>query len=159
MDLRRALLLFAIVLGLAAIASSITRPSDGGGDDTNADRATETTGDSSDPPAATPSPGTPPVDPTTIRFSSSGKRELRKLEPGRPATVLVTVDVPGQVEIPSLGLTQPAEPVTPARFDLLVPQAGSHRIVLRPADAEAGEAPIGTLEVVAKPGELARNGR
>jgi hypothetical protein len=150
MDLRRALLLFAIVLGLAAIASSITRPSDGG-DATNADTTPTTTGDSSARPAADSRPGTAPVDPTTIRFASGGKRELRKLEPGRPATVVVTVEAPGQVEIPSLGLTQPAEPVTPARFDLLVPEAGSHRILLRPADADLGEAGIGTLKVVAKP--------
>ena len=59
------------------------------------------------------------------------------------------MDAPGQVEIPSLGLTQPAEPVTPARFDLLVPQTGRHPIVMRPADAAAPEAPIGTLKIVA----------
>ena len=138
------------MLGLAAIASSITRPSDRDGDTTNADKATETTGGgSSARPAAAPSPGTAPLDPTTIRFSSAGTRELRKLERGRPATVLVAVDAPGQVEIPSLGLTQPAEPVTPARFDLLVPQTGRHPIVMRPADAAAPEAPIGTLKIVA----------
>jgi hypothetical protein len=149
MDLRRALLLFAIVLGLAAIASSITRPSDDGGDGTTTDGATETRGESGIQPAATSAPGTPPVDPATIRFSAGAKRKVQKLEQGRPATVVVTVKVPAQVEIPSLGLTQPAEPVTPARFDLLVSEAGSHRIVLRPADADSDVSQIGTLKVVA----------
>jgi hypothetical protein len=147
MDLRRALLLFAIVLGLAAIASSITRPSDDGGDATT-DGATETTGRSG-APAATSVPGTPPVDPATIRFSPGAERKAQELEQGRPATVVVTVKVPGQVEIPSLGLTQPAEPATPARFDLLVSEAGSHRIVLRPADADSDGSQIGTVKVVA----------
>jgi hypothetical protein len=148
MDLRRALLLFAIVLGLAAIASSITRPSERDGDGTRTDRTTATTNDSGTQAAAAPKAGTAPVDPTTIRFPPGGKRQSRKLERGRPATVLVAVDVPGQVEIPSLGLTQPAEATTPARFDLLVSEAGSHRIVLRPADSEARRTPIGTLKVV-----------
>jgi hypothetical protein len=149
MDVRRAVLLFAIVLGLAAIASSIMRPSDRAGGGTDADSATETTGGSSARPAATPVPGAPPVGPTTIRFSSSRKVKLRKLERGRPATVVVAVDAPGQVEIPSLGLSQPAEPVTPARFDLLVSQAGRHAIVMRPADSAAAAARIGTLKIVA----------
>lgn len=132
------------MLGLAAIASSITRPSD-----RDADDATVTTSGDEARPSATPSPGAAPLDPTTIRFASGGGRESRKLERGRPATVLVKVDAPGQVEIPSLGLTQPAEPVTPARFDVLVPQAGNHKILVRPADGGALEASIGTLKVVA----------
>lgn len=136
------------MLGLAAIASSITRPSDDGGDTTTTDSATETRGDSGAQPAAGPAPGTPPLDPATIRFPSGAKREVQELEQGRPATVVVTVKVPAQVEIPSLGLTQPAEPVTPARFDLLVSEAGSHRIVLRPADADSDVSQIGTLKVV-----------
>lgn len=135
------------MLGIAAIASSITRPSDDGGDDTSADPAGETTGSPASQPAAAPRPGTPAVDATTIRFSEGGKRERRTLEAGRPATVVVAVEAPGQVEIPTLGLTQPAEPLTPARFDVLVPEAGRHRIVLRPAVGGASVAPIGTVEV------------
>lgn len=134
-------------MGLAAIASSITRPADRDGADTD----TSTTGATSDPgtrPAAAPSPGAAPRDPTTVRFSAGGKRELRTLERGRPATALVSVEVPGQVEIPSLGLTQPADPLTPARFDLLVSDEGAHRILMRPADADAEASPVGTLKVV-----------
>ena len=139
------------MLILAAIASSIARPPerDRAGDDTSA-RTTETGGAPTAPAVAAPRPGRAATDLTTIRFSAGGRRELRKLEQGRPATVLVQVDAPGQVEIPSLGLTQPAEPLTPARFDVLVPQPGSHPVLVRPA-APSGtrEAPVGTLKVLA----------
>lgn len=147
------------MLGLAAIASSITRPSERDGDGAGADGTTATTGGSGTRAAAAPKAGTPPVDPTTIRFSGGERRQSRKLERGRPATVLVAVEAPGQVEIPTLGLTQPAEPVTPARFDLLVPDAGSHRIVLRPADSESRETPIGTLKIVSAPDLAPSKGR
>jgi hypothetical protein len=133
--LRRALLLFAIVLGLAAVAASFSRS----GDD-----APES------PPAAAPeqptiSPGRSGEPPATLRFNAA-RDQTRRLEVGRPATVEVAVDEPGQVEIPLLGLSSPAEPVTPARFPIFGSEARRYPIVFTPAAGDE-EVPAGTLVV------------
>jgi hypothetical protein len=114
--IRRALLLFAIVLGLAAIAASVSR-------------SPEESGESDSQPAAPseaeqlPSPSVTSGDAAPV----SGVRELvfeadrdqtRRLDAGQPATVLVEVDEPGLVEIADLGLSAPAAPLTPARFEI-----------------------------------------
>jgi hypothetical protein len=144
-DLRRALLLFAIVLGLAAIASSIARPPE---DDDKRDArvpATESSGR---------------VEATSVPDASAGERTIR-LRPGikkkswrliarRPATLIVAVAEPGQVEIPKLGLVQPAEPLTPARFDLLISTPDRIRVFLRAASGNGGRRPLGSIHVAPK---------
>lgn len=131
MQLRRALLLFAVVLGLAALAASVAPPPDKERDRT----ATE----------AVPSPR-PQAQPAEIRFESGVERPpRRRLAAGSPATVRVNVDVPGQVEIPGLGLIQSAEPGTPALFDVLVPEAGRYEVVYTPLDGRPRR--IGVIDV------------
>jgi hypothetical protein len=144
MELRRALLLFAIVLGLAAIASTIARPPDRGGDDTTDTAA------SAPPPSAT-SPGAKTPQPTTIEFRSAAKPQTLELELGQPATVLVDVETPGQVDIPSLGLTDTGEPLTPAMFEILATEPGSHPIMVQPAASETLPSKVGTLKIVPVP--------
>lgn len=141
MELRRALLLFAIVLGVAAIASSITRPR--GGDDDGAP-STDTAGRT---PPARPAPAARSTRPTRIELRAC-KRQTCELQLGQPVTVVVDVDVPGQVDIPSLGLTEPAQPLTPATFDLLPGEAGRHDVTLAPAGSDAAPTEVGTLKVV-----------
>jgi hypothetical protein len=142
MELRRALLLFAVVLGVAAIVSTIARPPEGGDDEPapTADRPAPTVG-AAGPGATTPKP-------TTLEFRPTAKPTTRRLEVGRPATVLVDVKTPGQVEIPSLGLTDAGEPLTPALFEVLVTDPGSHAIVVQPAGSETLPSKVGTLKVV-----------
>jgi hypothetical protein len=142
-DLRRVLLLFAIVLGVAAIASTLAGPRDdgGGGGDTS---ATDTAPKA--PPPTEPTAQAPRT--TTIEFATTAKPRTRELEVGRPATVLVKVEAPGQVDIPSLGLTAPAEPLTPALFELLASAPGSHAIVLQPSASQGLPSKVGTLKVV-----------
>jgi hypothetical protein len=136
--LRRALLLFAIVLGLAAIAASVSRQPQESGE--RAER----------PPAAapeeTPSVSAPP-ERSTVELTFNAEREKsRSVDSGRPATVFVEVDEPGLVEIPDLGLSSPADPLTPARFDLLVSKPDTYRIVFTPAAGDAAK-PAGVLVV------------
>lgn len=128
---------------MAAIASAIARTPDRDGDRAAESSAT-TTGPSA--PAAEPTPKSP--EPTTIEFRPAAEPQTRELEIGQPATVLVDVETPGQVDIPSLGLTQPAEPLTPAVFELLVDEPGSHAITIQPAAPETLPSKVGTLEVV-----------
>ena len=130
-NLRRALLLFAIVLGLAALAAGLSRSSD----------------NSDDPPAGRPTLTEPSVSgaPADIHFDASDPRR-RAVFAGQAAEVYVEVDRPGQVVIPGLGLSAVADPVTPARFDLLVQRTGSYPLQFVPAGNEPHER-AGTLVV------------
>ncbi len=140
MELRRALLLFAIVLGLAAIAASISRPSSQ--DETDTAATAPPRGRST--PTAGPAPG--PGPPAEITFEADLQPETETVPAKRALTVTVTAYEPGQVEIERLGLTAPAEPSAPARFDLL---AGSpERYALTFTPVKTGEQrKIGVIEV------------
>jgi hypothetical protein len=134
-ELRRALLLFAIVLGLAAIATSISRPPE------RRERAQE-------PQASAPVPSPRPGSSGSreIVFTPAARPPTERLEAGTPATVVVEVVESGQVEIEGLGLSGFAEPLTPARFDVLASREGSHRVRFRPAGTDEAQT-AGTLEV------------
>ena len=144
MELRRAILLFAVVLGVAAIVSSIARPPERGGDDAASDGAPAT----KQPKPSSSSSGSRTPQPKTIEFRSGAKPQTRKLEVGQPATVLVDVETPGQIDIPTLGLTDAAEPLTPAMFEVLATAKGNHAIMAQPATSDALPSKIGTLKVV-----------
>jgi len=135
---RRALLLFAIVLGLAALAASLSRPRDDG----NKEPAVSTTTQ-----APTVAPGTAGSKPPTVAFDAA-RDQTKKLAEDTAATVLVSVDEPGEVSIPGLGLTAAAEPVTPARFDVLAYATGRYELTFTPAAGDESEA-AGTLDVTA----------
>jgi hypothetical protein len=139
--LRRALLLFAIVLGLAAIAASVSRPPDESNE--RADR----------PPPVTETLETPSISPapprSTVELTFNAERDKsRSLDAGRPANVFVEVDEPALVEIPDLGLSSSADPLTPARFDVLVAEPDTYRIIFTPV-AEDTARPAGVLVVEA----------
>jgi len=135
--LRRALLLFAIVLGLAAIATSLSRPADES-DPEPASPPTETA------PTATPgSSSTAPA--VELTFAADGPRAQRVVA-GQAATVLVEADEPGQAEIADLGVSATAEPLTPARFEVLASTPGRYPISFTPTSGgEPRE--VGTLVV------------
>jgi hypothetical protein len=132
MHIRRALLLFAIVLGLGALVASLSRPAD--------ERRTETTArEPSGPGSATATPSPAPERPTALSFDAT-EDETKRLPEGRAATVEVAVDEPGGVQIPGLGLSAPANPLTPARFDILGTEPGRYELIFRPAATETSEA-------------------
>jgi hypothetical protein len=149
-ELRRALLLFAIVLGLAAIASSIAQPPErDNGESARPEQADSSSGGTADTtPSVSPQPDRPAASLTTIRFPAAAKPPTRKLEQDRPAMLLVEVAGAGQVDIPRLGLTQAAEPLTPARFDVLISDPGTYPIVVDPAGAGAPPRRGAVLRVV-----------
>ncbi len=140
MELRRALLLFATVLGLAAIVASVSRPPAEEGTDTVAESPP---GEQSTPTAG-PAPG--PGPPAEIAFEADLQPETRTVPAGRAATVTITAYEAGQVEIKRLGLTAPAEPNGPARFDLLAGSPETYAVTFTPV--ETGERrKIGLIEV------------
>jgi hypothetical protein len=139
--LRRALLLFAIVLGMAALVASLSQPPGQRRADTTPREPRE-----SGPPVATP--GAAPRLPPTLSFDVA-ENESKRLRVGRAATLEVSVEEPGDVEIPGLGLTDPAEPVTPARFDVLPTRPGRYELIFMPASGAANE-PAGSLVVTSE---------
>jgi hypothetical protein len=141
--IRRALLLFAIVLGLAAIAASVSQTRDDSGEGEEPPAAERGSAETSEPMLG---PGT---------AASGGVRELvfdverdqtRRVDAGQPATVLVEVAEPGLVEIPALGLSAPAQPLTPARFDVLRSDPDRVAITFTPVESDTPE-PAGLLVV------------
>ena len=138
MHLRRALLLFAIVLGLAAVAASVSRPRD---DDTPPTTRTEQT--QSGAPSELEGEAAPGSADVTFVVDHA---RARRIAAGQAATVIVEVPDAGQVSIDSLGMTSTAEPTTPARFDVLTSTAGRYPITFTPAGSSESLS-AGTLVV------------
>jgi hypothetical protein len=147
---RRALLLFAIVLGLAALAASLSRPSDDE-PDRPPEQAGTTTTDSTPQASPREEETTEVADSAATIELDATDDETRRLEAGRSASVEVAVQEPGQVTIPELGLTGAADPLTPARFDVLVTAAGRFPIEFIPAGSDETHA-AGTLVVTPQKG-------
>ncbi|MBA3261165.1 MAG: hypothetical protein H0T69_01550 [Thermoleophilaceae bacterium] len=144
MHLRRALLLFAIVLGLAAIAASVSRPRDAS-DRSDQIQSAPTTTDSGQAPTASPAPDGAPE---TVELTFvAGDPHPQRIQAGQAATVLVEVEEAGQVEIEGLGMSAVAEPLTPGRFEILTPTIGRHPITFTPAAGVEERRRAGTLVV------------
>jgi hypothetical protein len=126
-----------VVLGLAALAASFSRPVQ-----RSEQRAPI---DSTGLPELAPEPA--PSETASIRFSEGGRQERRVLRAGSPAVVTVKVKRPGQVALEGLGLTAAAEPLTPARFDVLPSEPGRHYVRFAPAGGQPRV--IGVLRVTA----------
>jgi hypothetical protein len=137
MHLRRAILLFALVLGLTALAAGVspTRDDSGGGSDSTAVA----------PPA--------PVSPSEA-LPRQIALDTRRLPGGRPRTlrarenehivVAVLASGGGLATIPDLGRTDTASSAAPAQFDLLAPPPGRYDVMF---EATGSDEPrrIGTL--------------
>jgi hypothetical protein len=142
MQLRRALLLFAIVLGLGAIAASIAAPP-------------RRTRESASPPAgeapqARREPRRGRTATVNVEFDLAGAPRTLSVEAGRHVIVTVAAAAPGQASLEGLGLVSPVEPDSPARFDLFPQRPGRYRAVVTPA-AGGPARTAGVLNVTAGP--------
>jgi hypothetical protein len=142
--IRRALLLFAIVLGLAAIAVSVSRsPEDSG--ESESQPAVPSEAGQAPSPSVSSGDGAPVSGVRELVFEAD-RDQTRRLAAGQPATVLVEVDEPGLVEIADLGLSAPADPLTPARFE--IPTSDPDRLEITFTAVEDDlPGPAGTLVV------------
>lgn len=143
MHLRRALLLFAIVLGLAAVAASVSRPRDTNPPATTSTERAPTIAPGTTP--ETPPPGAAAPGSVDLTFDADDARAQR-IAAGQAATVVVEVPEAGQVSIEGLGMTDTAEPTTPASFDVLTSNAGRYAITFMAAGSTTALA-AGTLVV------------
>jgi hypothetical protein len=78
------------------------------------------------------------------------KLQVVQLKLGDELILLVKARVRDDVEIPALGLVEPVDPVTPARFDILPPETGSYPIRL-----VTGERRVGRVQVLPRKSETA----
>ena len=115
MQLRRVLLLFALVLGLSALVASIAPPPE----EDDEGRPADTT-------AVTRSSPPPPRVDLTLR------RGTRRVEEGSSFWLKVPVSEPGDVVLRHLGLRQSADPRTPAQFALLASPPGRYAVAFAP---------------------------
>jgi hypothetical protein len=136
---RRLLVVFAVLLGLTALATSL------------APRPTARDGAGTQPAA------TPTRTPVPERSESASRRIERTIsaDAGRPRarvraragdvlSLTVRGDVLDGVQIPALGKLEPIEPGSPARFEMLLDTPGEYRVSL--LDAKRA---VGTIEVAA----------
>ena len=135
-------MLFAIVLAMAAFAASLSKPLD----ERRRDQAPREAREQGTPKAA-PQPA--PELPSAISFDA-GENESNRVPTGDAATLEVSVEEPGTVEIPELGLSTTADVLTPARFDVLATEPGRYELTFTPA-ADRESEPAGKL-VVTSPG-------
>ena len=141
MEVRRALLLFAIVLGLAAIATSLSQPVPKR--EPTQSLESDATGGSA--PRAGSRPPAPQLAEIAFR-ARGGDPPTKHLPFGRAATVTVAVREPGEVELVGLGLSNPADRRTPARFDVLATLPARHAIRFQPASGGPSRR-LGTLAI------------
>jgi len=132
------LLLFAIVLGMAALAASLSRPLEPPERDSASRKEREP-----EPPTAAPQPA--PAAPAAVSFDAAENESVR-LPAGDAATLEVSVEEAGTVDIPDLGLSATATAVTPARFDVLATTPGRYELTFTPAAGDRVE-PAGKLVV------------
>ena len=148
MELRRALLLFAIVLGLAAVVSLLANPP------ADRERAAEQPA-SRDNPRPSSSRSVARAQPARrtgreIRFVVGRPARTRTLKAGTAASITVAVEEPGEVSIDGLGLLAQAGPLTPARFDVLSTTPGRYPVRFR-AVPDTERRRLGVLQVVPAP--------
>jgi hypothetical protein len=135
MHLRRALLLFALVLGLAALIASLAPP------------PPERRSKPERPPPGIERPRAEPRreagDAVRVDFERGEGAQNRRVEV--PAHVIVTVSVPraGQVELRGLAQIEDGAADTPAAFDLFLEEPGRYPVVFTAAGRPSQR--LGTL--------------
>jgi hypothetical protein len=138
---RRLLVLFAVLLGLTALVTSLApRPTAG-------PRPVDT---STSTPAPTPSPS-PPAQASrrierTISADPGRSRARVRARAGDVLALTVRGDLLDGVEIADLGKLEPIEPGSPARFEMLLDTPGEFRVTL--TDAQRA---VGLIEVAPTP--------
>jgi hypothetical protein len=124
-QIRRVLLLFALVLGLSALVASLAPPPD----DPDNHPATQPTVASPPPPAG------PAMQRMTVRIPVRGPRAprpTRRVREGSSFSLVVPVEHPGDIVVNELGLRQTADPRTPARFYLVAEPGGRYPVEFEP---------------------------
>ena len=127
---RRALLLFALVLGVSAIVATVLQPEPR--NNVTRGRPAEGRGTSTRPEPS----GRPAPPPRRLSLVVGEKVTRLSVESRTALSLVVSVPRPGQVELTGLGLVASAEPLTPAQFEVSPLRPGRYAVVFTPAGAE-----------------------
>ena len=130
--LRRALILFALVLGLTALAAAVS-PS-------------RETGQTLGGPAPAPPPAGSKVRALSFEVRRSGTPAIRRARADDHLAISVSSGEGGLVTIPRLGRTASVAPGAPALFDLLAPGPGRYDLLFAASSLDEPRR-IGTLVV------------
>jgi hypothetical protein len=125
-QIRRVLLLFALVLGLSAVVASLAPPPEDSGDE---ERGTGTT------VAAAPPSNGPAMRRMPVRIVARGPEAphvTRRVREGSSFALEVPVREPGEVVLDGLGLRQDADTHTPAQFYVLASPPGRYAVAFVP---------------------------
>ena len=129
MQIRRVLLLFALVLGLSALVASIAPPPESEDEEAARDK----------PALEQAAPGGPAVGPPSVSLTvpdAGGQAPTRRVVVGSSFTLEVSVPEPGDVVLEGLGLRQSADPLAPARFDLVAQPPGRYQVAFLPVGGD-----------------------
>ena len=141
MHLRRALLLFAVVLGATVVASLLAPRRHEG-----APSSVQTAPRASSPAA---------VESMRLRFPVRTPPRTLRVAAGQHLQLEVATTVPGQAS--AFGTVLSAEALTPASFDVLAPQRGSYPVTFQPsAGAPVRLATVSVAPRAAAPSESGR---
>ena len=132
MQLRRALLAFALVLAAVSLGAALTAPR-------------EEAEEGARPRAPAPPTSTPGAVSIGLAHPVEGRPPVREVRTGAHVVLRVRARTDGNVEIPGLGLIEQVTPSAPAVFDLLATRPGRYEVVLAPLAGERIE--LGTLAV------------
>jgi hypothetical protein len=133
MHLRRAVLLMAVILVVVAIVGALVPVPR---ERTRAE-------------APRPTPGgaaVAPVKTLSLRYPPREGAPRLRVDANSHVVLQVATSVPGQATVRALDLVAPAEPDTPARFDLLATRPGRYPVAFQPAAGGATHT-VGTLTV------------
>ena len=127
MHLRRALLLMALVLGVAAVVEALVPV------------PRQRSAAPPSQPVVTPAPTDTGGTTRTVgfRYPPAAEPPVRRLPVGTHVILVVSSAETGQVSLEGLGQVQAVEPGTPAGFDLLMSGAGRYAVAFQPEAARA----------------------
>jgi hypothetical protein len=138
MGRRRMLLLVAVLLGVTALAASLSPTP----------RVQDDEGESEPPPppprAEPAPPSDAPLGSMRLRFDAA-RPATHTVPPGSHVVIEVDVPEPAEVSVPVLGLAGVAQPGTPATFDVLLGERRAIELQWTPTDRPTERA--GTLVV------------
>jgi hypothetical protein len=130
--LRRATILFALVLGLTALAAAVSPSRDSG---------EAPSGSAAAPPAAGSA-----IRELVFQVRASGAPRVRAARAGEHLSVSVGAAEGGLVTIPRLGRTATVAPAAPAVFDLLAPAPGRYDLLFAASSLDEPRR-VGTIVV------------
>ena len=144
---RRLLIVMLVLLGISALAAALVPGQRlNQGTDTSSTTTEETT-------AVVPQGR---LLTATINAART-KQQAVRIRLGDELILLVKANLRDDVEIPALGVVEPVDPVTPARFDLLPPQTGSYPIRLVTEHRRVGRLQVLPRKSKKEPKEPAKN--